>query len=194
MDFILNIYKLYSFIYYKAHSVKSFFLAQTFSKCGCNILFRRIGKLSNPQYIEIGENVDFGDDIYLTAWKVDDKIPKIIIGSNCSFGAFNHISASNLICIGNNVLTGKNVSIIDNSHGETDCLSMTKAPRLRKVVSKGPIVIEDMVWIGEKVTILSNVKIGHNSIIAANAVVTKDIPPFSIAAGIPAQVLRSNKD
>ena len=60
----------------------------------------------------------------------------------------------------------------------------------RKVVSKGAVVIDDNVWIGDKVSIMPGVHIGEGSIIAANAVVTKNIPPYSIAAGVPAKVIR----
>jgi acetyltransferase-like isoleucine patch superfamily enzyme len=56
----------------------------------------------------------------------------------------------------------------------------------RKLFSKGPVVIEDDVLIGENVSILPGVRIGKASIIGAGAVVTKDIPPFSIAKGVPA--------
>ena len=58
------------------------------------------------------------------------------------------------------------------------------------MTSNGPIIIGDNVWIGDKVTILSGVKIGNNAIIGSNSVVTKDIPPFSVAAGIPAKVIK----
>lgn len=63
-------------------------------------------------------------------------------------------------------------------------------PKNRIIVSKGPVIIEDNVWIGDKATILPNVRIGFGSIIAANSVVTRDIPPFSIVAGAPARVVK----
>lgn len=56
--------------------------------------------------------------------------------------------------------------------------------------SKGDIVIEDDVWIGSRVIVLSGVKIGRGSVIAAGSVVTKDIPEYSIAAGVPARVIK----
>ena len=61
---------------------------------------------------------------------------------------------------------------------------------VRAMYSKGPIVIEDNVWIGEMVCILPNVKIGKGSIIGANAVVTKDIPAHALAGGNPAKVIK----
>lgn len=57
-------------------------------------------------------------------------------------------------------------------------------------VSKGDIVIEDDVWIGYRSTILSGVRIGQGAIVAAGAVVTKDVPPYAIVGGVPAKVLR----
>ncbi|MOA49611.1 2,3,4,5-tetrahydropyridine-2,6-dicarboxylate N-acetyltransferase [compost metagenome] len=54
-----------------------------------------------------------------------------------------------------------------------------------------PVFIEDNVWIGEKAVILKGVRIGHNSIVAAGAVVTKNVPPFSIVAGVPAKVIKT---
>ncbi|MBQ4055965.1 MAG: hypothetical protein IJD32_02545 [Bacteroidaceae bacterium] len=66
-------------------------------------------------------------------------------------------------------------------------------PRLRNVTSKGTIVIKDNVWIGDKATILPNVTIGEGAVIAANSVITKDVPPYSVAAGNPAIIIKINR-
>ena len=58
------------------------------------------------------------------------------------------------------------------------------------MTSKGPVIIGDNVWIGDKATILGGVTIGESVIIAANSVVTKDVPPYSVVAGIPAKVIK----
>jgi acetyltransferase-like isoleucine patch superfamily enzyme len=58
------------------------------------------------------------------------------------------------------------------------------------VVSKGPVIIEDNVLIGEGAAILPNVTIGKNAIIGANAVITKDVPPNAVVGGVPGRVLR----
>ena len=60
--------------------------------------------------------------------------------------------------------------------------------------SKGNILVEDDVWFGQRVTVLSGVKIGQGSVIAAGAVVTKDVPPYAIVAGIPAKVIKYRFD
>lgn len=115
--------------------------------------------------------------------------PQIIIGNNCSFRMFNHITCINSIKIGNNFLSGCYVTISDNNHGNgIDDLDLNPLERL--LCSKGPIVIGNNVWVGDKVTILGGVTIGDGAIIAANSVVTHDVPAYSVAAGIPAKVIR----
>lgn len=88
------------------------------------------------------------------------------------------------------MLIGKWVSIVDNDHGFTDKTSLFVSPLKRPLVSKGPITIGDNVWIGDKVTILSGVTIGNCAVIAANAVVTKDVPAYCVVAGNPAREIR----
>ncbi len=68
---------------------------------------------------------------------------------------------------------------------------MAIPPIKRQLYSKGPVRICRNVWLGEKVTILPNVTVGEGSVIGANSVVTHDIPPYSIAVGNPARVIRS---
>ena len=148
--------------------------------------------LLGGKYISIGEKTSFGRFNVLTAWdNYEGEIhePNITIGKNCSYGEYNHITSINKI-IGNNILTGRWVTITDNSHGETKLESLREIPIKRKLSSKGPVIIEDDVWIGDKATILPNVHIGKGAIIAANAVVTKNIPSYSIAAGNPAKVIK----
>ena len=152
-------------------------------------MFGKIGMLKGTECISIGEDTVFSDYLYLTAW-TKHGTPTINIGKHCSFGAFSHITCSNRIIIGDFCLTGKYVTITDNSHGETDLKSLAIPPNKRTVVSKGPVNIGKNVWIGDKATILPNVTIGDGAVIAANSVVTKDVPPFSIVAGIPAKVIK----
>ena len=146
------------------------------------------------KYISIGERTTIGKHIQLTAWECHNgKLysPSISIGSNCQIGAYNHITAINKIVIGDGVLTGKFVTITDNSHGKPgDLCDINISPIKRVVYSKGTVEIGDNVWIGDKATILSNVKIGEGCTIGANAVVTKDIPPYCIVGGNPAKIIR----
>lgn len=151
------------------------------------------------QYFKIGNKTCFGKLADLTAW---DKFPiydgstqtlnpSVSIGENCNFGDYLHLTCINRIQIGNNVLTGRWVTITDNGHGTTDYDSLTVPPAKRSLYSKGPVIIEDDVWIGDKATILPGVTIGKGAVIAANSVVTKDVPPHSVAAGNPAKIIKS---
>ena len=146
-------------------------------------------------HIFIGEGTHFGEHSYLTAWEKTcaggDFHPEIHIGKNCNIGAWNHITATNRIEIGDNLLTGKWVTITYNNHGETDYETLQQPPLMRMVTSKGPVIIGSNVWIGDKATILPNVTIGDGAVIAANSVVTKDVPAYSVVAGNPARVLKT---
>ena len=149
--------------------------------------------LKGEQYIRIGENVTIGQFTQLTAWDLfQDRHfePEIVIGDGCSIGDGAHITAVNRIELGKIVLTGKYVLITDNSHGEADASQLDTAPNKRPLVSKGPVIIEDNVWIGEKASILPGVHIGRGAIIGAGAVVTKDVPVGHMALGVPARVVR----
>lgn len=148
------------------------------------------------KHIHVGSGVRFDDHIQLTAWdRYEDQqfTPEIIIGDGCAFGSANHITAINRIEIGNHVLTGKNVLITDNSHGTTDRDQLDIPPRKRPLFSKGPVIIEDNVWIGDKASILPDVRIGRGSIIGAGAVVTKDVPAYSLVVGNPARIQSLNE-
>ena len=153
-------------------------------------------KLIGGKYISLGKKSNIGFRAILTAWDKfgsDTFYPEIIIGSNVSIGDDCHITAINRIEIGNNVLMGHKITITDNAHGKSNLDSLSLPPAIRPLYSAGPVFIEDGVWIGDKATILSNVRIGKNSIIGANAVVTKDIPMNCIAGGVPAKVLKVMK-
>ena len=149
--------------------------------------------VNGKKYIEIGDYCLIGRNSNITAHEMPQyNTPvKISIGDGCMFGPDMHITAVNSIRIGKNVRTGKSVLISDNSHGDPKDMALRNiAPNARPIYSKGAIVIGDNVWIGEKAAILAGVTIGEGAIIGANAVVTKNIPPYSIAAGIPARIIK----
>ena len=119
--------------------------------------------------------------------------PEIKIGSDCCIGEFSHITACNRVVIGNGLLTGRFVYIGDNAHGRFSKEEFNIPPVKRNLFSKGEVVIGNNVWLGDKVAVLSGVHIGDGAVVAANAVVTKDIPPYSLAAGVPAKVIKQIK-
>ena len=198
--FIFIIYKLFS---YKSYFVickirrrlYSYWIRNAFFHIGEGSLLADIKLLYGAEHISIGSKTCFSYHLYLTAWENSktkcDSI-MISIGSNCFFGAYNHITSANRITIGDGCLTGKCVTITDNSHGYTDKETLKISPTQRDIISKGPVVIGNNVWIGDKATILPGVIIGDGAVIGANSVVTKDIPPYSIACGNPARIIKSN--
>lgn len=143
------------------------------------------------EFMSFGGNNAFGHDFMISTWKIDgNKAPQIVIGDRCDFGYYNHITCCNKIIIGNGVLTGMHVIISDNNHGMIDVRETTIRPIERPLTSKGEVIIGNNVWIGDKVSILAGVHIGDGAIIAANAVVTKDVPAKTVVGGVPAKVLK----
>lgn len=161
-----------------------------------SIIDRRARLLVGEKYIRIGQGVTIGNQIQLTAWDhyLDQRFdPGIVIGDGCSIGDGSHITAIDRVELGKNVLTGKYVLITDNAHGGADPELLEVAPNKRPLVSKGPVIIEDNVWIGEKASILPGVRIGRGAIVGAGAVVTKDVPAGYMAVGVPAQIVKIEK-
>lgn len=171
---------------YYSRKLKSKGIGYSFASGSC---------LIGAEFISIGDSVEVGKRTVVSAWHRDGnaQLPSLIIETGVIIGDDCHITASNNVVIKDHVLLGKKVTITDNAHGDINLDIMQTSPSRRPLVSKGPVVIGSRVWIGDKATVLPGVTIGEGSIIGANAVVTKDVPAFSVAVGIPAVVVRSFK-
>ncbi|WP_099293693.1 DapH/DapD/GlmU-related protein [Butyricimonas sp. Marseille-P3923] len=110
----------------------------------------------------------------------------IVIGNNVGISQNAYIQVRGKVEIGSYVIMGPYVSIFSENHNSEDCNKFICQQGCTRVGVK----IGDGVWIGSRVTILDGVTIGANSIIAAGAVVNRDVPPYSIVGGVPAQVLK----
>ncbi len=139
-----------------------------------------------------------GDEVYINghnsfiAGKVYDR-PTLVIGDRTVLGFGVVIVVGREVVLGRSVLIAEEVFITDNpGHPIEPSRRRRDEPvdpeRIR------PILIEDDVWIGTKCLIMPGVTIGKGSVIAAGSVVTKSIPPYSLAAGNPARVLREIED
>lgn len=146
--------------------------------------------IQNPQCIFFGCDVGIGKNTYfmpIVEHLGNKYSPKITVGDGTWIGMQNSFSAIHGITIGKNVLFAGYVHVTDHSHGYEDInMPISKQP----LISKGPVIIEDECWLGFSCEILSGVHIGRHSIIAARAVVTKDVPPCSIVAGNPARIVK----
>ncbi|PCS01433.1 acyltransferase [Lactococcus fujiensis] len=167
-------------------------IKKRFGRTGDNFDIATDIALIGGQYISVGNNFLCGARSTIGAWDTyasQKYTPEILIGDNVRINSDLYITAINRITIGNNVLLGRNILITDNSHGSGTEQDFQVAPSLRKLCSKGEVHIEDNVWIGNNAVVLPNVTIGESSIIGANSVVTKNIPPKSVAVGNPAHIV-----
>lgn len=104
------------------------------------------------------------------------------IGENCII--------TNQVIIGDNVMMAREVLINPNEHIIAD---ITIPMRDQGLAPKKPVIIEDDVWLGSRAIIMSGVTVHKGSVIAAGAVVTKDVPEYAIVGGVPAKVIRYRK-
>lgn len=131
-----------------------------------------------------GENVNIGKYAYFGLGK------DLTIGSGSSIGRKSQIiglGEGGELIIGNNVMMGPEVVIMVTEHTH----SRVDIPMRNQGVYSSTVVIEDDVWIGIRTVILKGVRVGKGSIIGAGAVVTKSIPPYSVAGGVPAKVIKT---
>ena len=116
------------------------------------------------------------------------KYGELIVGAGSYIGQFSVICVRERITIGSNCLIAEHVTIRDQDHIFGPDLMTSQAGFVT-----APVEIGDNVWIGAKVTVLKGIKIGKNSVIGCNSVVTRDVAPNTIVAGIPASIIREIK-
>ncbi|HLY35144.1 MAG TPA: acyltransferase [Candidatus Limnocylindria bacterium] len=133
--------------------------------------------------LEVGPNTLFEPHVWLTA----PGTARIRIGAGSFLNLGVMVASLELVEIGDHCMFANGCFITDSSHRFTD-------PKLpvpwQGFTSRGPTRVCDNVWCGANVVITSGVTVGERSVIGANSVVTTDIPPFAVAAGAPARVLR----
>jgi len=128
-----------------------------------------------------------GKNIILSKGGTFIRPEEIVFGNNIFISRNFHISARNLI-FGNNIMIGPNLVIECDDHIYNKVgVAMFQTQKERK---GSFIKLEDDIWIGAGVTILKNVIIGEGAVIGAGSIVTKDIPPYTICAGIPCKALK----
>lgn len=160
--------------------------------------FAKGARISNPlggrQRIQLGDHCLVHGALGLFAPQ-----GRITIGDHCFVSEGARIWSSVGISVGNRVLISHNVNILDsNSHSISAAqrhleylaaIGHQHAQRIAPTVRHEPVTIGDDVWLGFNVSVLKGVTIGRGAIVAANAVVTKDVPAFAIVAGNPAKVI-----
>lgn len=136
-----------------------------------------------------GGGLSIGDDSSLQRHSILELIQSgsISVGRNTHIQSGCHLTAAKAnIIIGNDVQLAPRCALYPYQHGHADPdLPIARQP----LTSKGDIVIGDGAWLGVGVIVLDGVAIGQGAIVGAGAVVTSDIPPFAIAAGVPARII-----
>jgi UDP-2-acetamido-3-amino-2,3-dideoxy-glucuronate N-acetyltransferase len=127
-------------------------------------------------YVVIGDHTKIGDGTRVGSFCDIGK--DVIIGKNCTVEA--HVTISNGCELGDNVFVGPNSSLLNDKFPYSKCLT--------------PTIIKDNVIVGGCVTILPNVTVNENSVIAAGSVVTKDVPAGTVAKGAPAETMMTRKE
>jgi galactoside O-acetyltransferase len=158
---------------------------------GSSIAWRRIRNVKGNS-LRVGENSIVHADI-----SFEEAGGEIRIG-NRSFIGRSHLVCYRSLTIGDDVIMSWGVTIVDHdSHGISweercdDVVDWAKGQKSWKHVAHAPVVVQDKVWIGFNVSVLKGVTIGEGAVIGACSVVTHDIPPYALAVGNPARVVRS---
>lgn len=138
-------------------------------------------RLRGNGIIQIGDNAEIKDYVVIQAAR-----DAVIIGEFTQINAFTVIFGYSEVNIGRNVMIGPHCMISSGNHD----FKQTEVPmRFAPALTKGPTIIEDNVWIGSHCVITDGVKIGTEAVVGAGSVVTKDVQPFDIVAGVPARVI-----
>ena len=119
---------------------------------------------------------------------INNAVGDVIIGDNTRIGL--HSTVIGPVEIGSNVNLAQGIVVTALNHNFTDCTKRID----EQGVSTAKVTIGNDVWIGANATVLPGVTIGNHSVVAAGAVVTKDVPPYSLVGGVPAKILKKLKE
>jgi len=140
--------------------------------------------------IVAGDNVSIGRNSIIECTGVIREVGEgIIIGNNVGIAANAFIAARGIIDIGQDTIIGPGVSL----HAENHNFSNLDVPVRRQGATRKGIIIGPDCWIGAKAIILDGVRIGRGVVVGAGSVINKNIPEFSVVAGVPAKIIKSRK-
>jgi len=179
--------KFSSIVYYYSWLMNACELFFIKSRVGQGTYIDKTVSLFGLKNISIGENSVIGEGTWLNVNVRTPGIDHIVIGNNVYIGRRNTLSSSRVLKISDYVMTGNEVHLFGANHLYSDPMK----PYIATGVScDETLVIGVNVWLGGGVTVCGDLHIGHGSIIGAGSVVTKSIPPFSIAVGNPCKVIK----
>ncbi|OGQ86739.1 MAG: hypothetical protein A2289_15705 [Deltaproteobacteria bacterium RIFOXYA12_FULL_58_15] len=153
---------------------------------GVTSVGERVRTVGRPRIVNFG-SMHIGDDVILRSVNVPVELCTeagaiLRIGDGCSFNYGVSVGATLSIDIGNRVRLAPYVMVVDSEFH--DIYDRSTRPKSR------PVVIEDDVWVAAKAAILPGVRIGQGSVVGTASVVTRDVPPFTVVAGVPAKKIK----
>jgi acetyltransferase-like isoleucine patch superfamily enzyme len=182
--------KLYglSIFYYKMKGIVVY--RHVFKSFGRGSYIRKPLLIFNPQFVTIGERVAIRDGIRLEVVRSNsDRTPSLVIGNDTNIEQNVQIVCHSRMRIGNNVSVTAHCAIVDVTHPYADLYSSIRiGARIQDEDSF--VEIGDGSFIGFGTVILPNVTIGKHVVIGANSVVVQNVPDYSVAAGVPAVILK----
>ena len=156
-------------------------VASLYQHRGRHSVIHRSVRMDTPPY----RKFQLGDYSVIESFAcINNAVGDVIIGDHTRVGLHNTIIGP--VTIGSHVNLAQGITVTALNHNFADSEKRID----EQGVSTTPVTIEDDVWIGANAVVLPGVRIGNHSVIAAGAVVTKDVPPHSIVAGVPAKVIK----
>lgn len=137
--------------------------------------------------INLGDGVEIGRRCRLETHLTERGQAQLTIGSGTKIGNDFHAGAALRVLIGRNCMLASGCTVLDHDH---DFSNPFDAHQAQEGVVAAPTVIEDSVFLGERVFVAKGVRIGNGCVVGANAVVTSDLPPLTMAVGAPARPIR----
>lgn len=176
-------------MYLAVAKVRVIFLKHQFRSCGKNLHVGKDVKFGNKRLISFENNCDIANQVVfapLVSNNGQTYPSEISVGNNVHFGTQDRIASKDSVVIEENVLFVAFVHITDHSHEYHD---ISRPVSMQGVMGKGKVVIKEGAWLAFGCHVLSGVTVGEHSVVAANSVVTKDVPAYSVVSGNPARVI-----
>ena len=138
--------------------------------------------------IHIGENTIILDNAYISIFRFnEDSDSEVRIGNECSISSGVTIHGHNGVVIGDGTIFGPRCTIVTGNHG---FISKSTQYRTASIPKQNGVVIGNNVWVGAGCTFLPSVQVGNGAVIGAGSVITKNVPAYTVVAGVPAKIIR----
>ena len=156
-------------------------LAPLYQHRGRHSVIHHSARMDTPPY----RKFSLGDYSVVESYAcINNAVGDVMIGDHTRIGLHNTIIGP--VIIGNHVNLAQGITVTALNHNFEDSEKRID----EQGVSTSAVIIEDDIWIGANAVVLPGVTIGHHSVVAAGAIVTKDVPPHSLVAGVPAKVIK----